>query len=251
MRKELESLRELAGEITAELEGCKTAETFLLTEQLSLLKGQFEREQQLSAGLKKRLKLKDLIARKLTKKLAAFRVNTGGEDSAGKESESSQSGERSNSSESDMPIPLERLSTEVNRLVTAGKTLSSLYKSFNSGHSLSRRSSSDYYSENSGLEEDSSNSNSGAQSEKLFQQNSDEDTSRAVKWTPKDAVDACQICSKPFTWYRWKHHCRKCGKYLFLNSIDWCVTDAARIEEELKDTERKNCGFAIVVQEQG
>lgn len=251
MRKELESLRELAGEITAELEGSRTAETFLLTEQVSLLKEQFEKEQQLSAGLRKKLKLKDLIARKLTKKLAAFRVNIRGEDSARKESESSHSDERSNSSESDIPIPLERLSTEINKLVTAGRTLPSLYKSFNSGHSLSRKSSSDYYSENSGLEEDSFKSNSGVQSEKLFQQNSDEDTSRAIKWTPKDAVDACQICSEPFTWYRWKHHCRKCGKYFFLKSIDWCVTGAARTGEGLKGMERKSRECATAAQERG
>ena len=251
MRGELQNIRELASEAIAEIEGTRTAETFLINEKLALLKEQLEKEEQLCIGLKKKLKLKELISKKLIKKLAAFRVSIMGEDSVKKDSESSDNeNEESVSSENEIPIPLERLSTEVNKIMTSGKSLSSFYKSFNNGNSLSKKSldksSSDYYSENSGLQEDSSNSNSGAKSEKLFQLNSDEDASRTVKWTPNDIMNACQICSEPFTWYRWKHHCRKCGKYYILYNIDWYATIVVRIK---KDTEKISFVYAIIVQE--
>jgi hypothetical protein len=250
VKEELENLRELVSEVTAEIEGTRTAETFLINEKLVLLKDQLDKGEQFGIGLKKKLKLKDLIAKKLTKKLEAFRVSIMGEDSVKKEGESSDNeNEESVSSENGIAIPLERLSTEVNKIMTSGKSLSSFYKSFNSGNSLSKKSldksSSEYYSENSGLQEDSSDSISGAKSEKLFQLNSDEDTSRTVKWTPNDITNACQICSEPFTWYRWKHHCRKCGKYFINYNIDWYVTIVVRIK---KDTEKKSNEYATIVQ---
>ena len=33
-----------------------------------------------------------------------------------------------------------------------------------------------------------------------------------ARWTPDDATDACEACRSPFTWYRWRHHCRSCGR---------------------------------------
>jgi hypothetical protein len=36
-------------------------------------------------------------------------------------------------------------------------------------------------------------------------------SSQRARWTPNDAAKDCQKCGLPFTWYRWKHHCRMCG----------------------------------------
>ncbi len=37
-------------------------------------------------------------------------------------------------------------------------------------------------------------------------------SSEPAKWTPDDATNMCEYCHSEFTWYRWRHHCRMCGK---------------------------------------
>ena len=38
-----------------------------------------------------------------------------------------------------------------------------------------------------------------------------------TKWTPDDATNMCELCHSVFTWYRWRHHCRMCGKLVCNN----------------------------------
>lgn len=33
-----------------------------------------------------------------------------------------------------------------------------------------------------------------------------------IKWTPDDATNFCEYCKSEFSWYRWRHHCRMCGR---------------------------------------
>ena len=196
-----------------------------MNKKLQLLNEHSKKEQLVGIKLKERLKLKNMIAKKLTKKLAAFRINTVGEDPIEEESNESNTSESENegnsSSENELPIPLEKLSTEVNRLMTATKPSPSFGGgSFTSSHmkksgqlASSERSSSGYYSEYSGLEEDYMSFCSGVRSEKAYRRESDGGgDAKCVKWTPNDASKECQVCSQSFTWYRWRHHCRRCGK---------------------------------------
>eukprot|EP00824_Muranothrix_gubernata_P025261 TRINITY_DN7980_c0_g1_i1.p1 TRINITY_DN7980_c0_g1~~TRINITY_DN7980_c0_g1_i1.p1 ORF type:complete len:349 (+),score=33.51 TRINITY_DN7980_c0_g1_i1:205-1251(+) len=44
---------------------------------------------------------------------------------------------------------------------------------------------------------------------------------REPKWTPNDASKCCQICQSEFNWYRWKHHCRMCGKLVCHDCSDF------------------------------
>ena len=37
-------------------------------------------------------------------------------------------------------------------------------------------------------------------------------SSEPVRWTPDDATNFCEYCHSEFTWYRWRHHCRMCGR---------------------------------------
>lgn len=198
------------------MEGIRAAEVFAISKRIQLLNDQLQKEQLIGNTLKKKLQVKNSIAKRITKKLSAFRGNALGVDSEEEKDSNSEDEEKYSSSENELPVPLERLSSEVNKLMTAGKSLGSVTKSFYSGVSLSKksleRSSSDYYSEYSGLEEDSSNSDSGAQSERLLRINDDTENKSITKWMPSDTAVECQVCSKSFTWYRWKHHCRKCGK---------------------------------------
>ena len=34
---------------------------------------------------------------------------------------------------------------------------------------------------------------------------------KGTTWTPDDACNSCQLCTKAFTWARRRHHCRNCG----------------------------------------
>ena len=42
-------------------------------------------------------------------------------------------------------------------------------------------------------------------------------SNQPAKWTPDDATDSCERCHKEFTWYRWRYHCRMCGRILCQN----------------------------------
>jgi len=41
---------------------------------------------------------------------------------------------------------------------------------------------------------------------------SDQYSAVPTKWTPDDASNKCEHCHNEFSWYRWRHHCRMCGK---------------------------------------
>eukprot|EP00826_Nyctotherus_ovalis_P021036 TRINITY_DN16714_c0_g5_i1.p2 TRINITY_DN16714_c0_g5~~TRINITY_DN16714_c0_g5_i1.p2 ORF type:complete len:122 (+),score=7.11 TRINITY_DN16714_c0_g5_i1:402-767(+) len=42
-----------------------------------------------------------------------------------------------------------------------------------------------------------------------------------TKWTPDDATNKCEHCHDEFTWYRWRHHCRMCGKLVCHGCSDY------------------------------
>ncbi len=229
----LAEIKEVSQKLVSDFEAFKQSELFVLSKKLQLLNEHLKKEQLAGLKLKEKLKLKNVIAKKLTKKLAAFRVSTMGEDPIQEESNESNTSEgeenddENSSSENELPIPLEKLSSEVNRLMTTTKP--TFGRSFTGGTSMNSRfrksgqllslekSSSGYYSEYSGLEEDYLSSDSGIRSEKTFARQNSEDNGNAksIKWTPNDASKECQVCARAFTWYRWRHHCRRCGKYPF------------------------------------
>jgi len=207
----------------------KKAELFVLSQKVGILQGQIKKEELAGNKLKERLKLKNMISRKLTKKLEAFRINMMGEEPIAEdsnESNTSESEENNTSSENELPIPLEKLSNEVQKIMITDKQNSKFTKSYSSSLMFSKlksthgvsleKSSSGYYSEYSGLEEDYS-IDSMRHSEKNWHEHSENDASlKRIKWTANDASKECEVCGRDFNWYRWRHHCRRCGKYFFI-----------------------------------
>jgi len=54
----------------------------------------------------------------------------------------------------------------------------------------------------------------------------DKNSSLPPKWTPDDATNFCEICHEMFGWFRWKDHCRHCGKLVChdcANTLDYVI----------------------------
>lgn len=208
----------------------------MLSTKLQSLEEQLKTEKVLGLKYKAKLKKKIEFVKKLTKKLSHYKSpylidpeNTIKE----LENEASSNEEEDNSSDNGLPNPLEMLSQEVNKIVYSKKMLKKtegglLGESIPGGHKTRAMSNSFKISqpmskavEDAEIEPEASSSSGGVVGgSQIFRGRAESMGVPAVLhmesskmlWTPNDASADCQICKRSFTWYRWRHHCRNCGK---------------------------------------
>eukprot|EP00826_Nyctotherus_ovalis_P048865 TRINITY_DN5808_c0_g1_i1.p2 TRINITY_DN5808_c0_g1~~TRINITY_DN5808_c0_g1_i1.p2 ORF type:complete len:189 (+),score=70.25 TRINITY_DN5808_c0_g1_i1:497-1063(+) len=186
----------MAQTVKADLNSIKSTKLFLLHKRIQELVDKLQREEARGSRLKDKFNLTDEICSNLKTVLHSTRTHSTPEFPLRETLNQSEDDEAGSSTESEMPLSLEELSAEVKEFIKYMVPLGNLSKSYNDLNGNGEEEEmEEYYSEYSDIEEETERC--GEECE-------------AKRQAARKNAEKCQLCERPFSWHRWRHHCKQC-----------------------------------------
>lgn len=184
----------MAQTMMADLNSIKSTKLFLLHKKIQELADRLQQEEACGSKLKDKFNLTDEVCNSLKAILRNTRTHSTPEFPTRDTLNQSEGEEAGSFTESEMPPSLEELAAEVKEFIKYMVPLGNLSKSYND-LDVKEEEMEGCYSEYSDIEEET-------------QEYGEE--GEAKRQTARKDAEKCQLCERPFSWHRWRHHCKPC-----------------------------------------